>query len=91
MSAGSYGCRAATTRLTLPVATLLPLGAAATAPAAGPAPYWVNPDGKAHRAAEARRAAGRVGEAELVGRIAARPQGEWVGEGRGGRRRRRGR
>ncbi|GHA70464.1 glycoside hydrolase family 6 protein [Streptomyces termitum] len=82
--------------LALAAAALAGCGAAASPgpaalslePAAGPtavdagAPYWVNPDGKAARAAAAHRAAGRTAEAGLLDRIATRPVAEWIGPDR---------
>ncbi|MFH8257091.1 glycoside hydrolase family 6 protein [Streptomyces roseolus] len=73
-----------------PTAALALLAAAACAPAtaapapppAADAPYWVNPDGKAARAAAAHRAAGRTAEAALLDRIASRPVAEWIGTDR---------
>ncbi|MFI8320836.1 glycoside hydrolase family 6 protein [Streptomyces sp. NPDC085529] len=53
-----------------------------SATAAGEAPYWVNPDSRAARAAAAHRAAGRTAEAALLDRIASRPVAEWIGPDR---------
>ncbi|MEU2545389.1 glycoside hydrolase family 6 protein [Streptomyces roseolus] len=59
-----------------------PATAAPAPPPAADAPYWVNPDGKAARAAAAHRAAGRTAEAALLDRIATRPVAEWIGTDR---------
>ncbi|KQX17196.1 endoglucanase [Streptomyces sp. Root431] len=59
--------------------------AAGPAPAptpSAPAPYWVNPDGKAARQMAAHLAAGRTAEAGLLRRIASRPVAEWIGADR---------
>ncbi|GGR22144.1 glycoside hydrolase family 6 protein [Streptomyces roseolus] len=75
--------RRATAALALLAATVCaPAAAAPAPPPAADAPYWVNPDGKAARAAAAHRAAGRTAEAALLDRIATRPVAEWIGTDR---------
>lgn len=55
-------------------------GPDAAATAAGSSPFWVNPDSRAARQAEAWESRGREQDAALLRRIADQPSATWVGD-----------
>lgn len=58
-----------------------PARAEAPPAAGGASPFWVDPDSRAARQADAWEARGRLGEAALLRRIAEQPLAAWVGDG----------